>query len=55
MLAESLGQVEPGCTGSGDTEHGVDEQAIILGGTSGIALFTREQELDTLPIFIRDF
>ena len=49
-----LGQVTPGCTGLGDPEDGIDEEAIVLGGDTGLTHLAGEEILDTISMLIRD-
>jgi hypothetical protein len=53
-MAEAFGEVAPGGSGLGDPEHGVDEEAVILGVDPGLAGLTRQEVSDPLPVFILD-
>jgi len=41
-LAEPLREVTPGGPGLADPEHGIDEEAVVLGGHAGIARLAGE-------------
>ena len=53
-VAEALGQVAPGSTSLGDPQHGVDEQAVVLGGDATKALASGQEVFDAVPIFVAD-
>ena len=36
------------------TEHGVDKEAVVLGGAAGVAFFAGQQVLDVLPLCVGD-
>ena len=48
-FAVSLGQFVPLCPGSQHPKHGVDEQAIVLRGPTGIGLLARQHPCNTRP------
>ena len=54
VLAEAFGQVLPGCAGAGNPEHGIDEEAIILGIAAWFAGLSRQQGLDAFEVFVGD-
>src|SRR5215831_592629 len=52
-LAKTLGKIAPRNPGPCDPKHGVDKEAIVGRGPAGIAVFTRQQILDSIPLFVR--
>jgi hypothetical protein len=54
VLTEALRQIGPGCPGTVDPEHGINEEAVVLGSASGVAFFAGQQRFDTLPLFVGD-
>src|SRR5262249_40218060 len=53
-VAEALWQVAPGGSGLGEPQHGVDEQAGVLGGDARGAGPARQQVLDALEVLVAD-
>jgi hypothetical protein len=53
-VAEPLRQVAPGGAGLGDPQDGIEEQAVILGGDTGVSGFARKKVLDALPVLVGD-
>src|SRR4051794_9125225 len=51
---EPLGQVAPRGAGLGDPEHGVDEEAVVLGGHARVPGLAGEEVFDAIPVVIRD-
>src|SRR5262249_22994353 len=49
----TLGKIAPRNPGPCDPKHGVDKEAIVGRGPAGIAVFTRQQILDSIPLFVR--
>src|SRR5262245_59326987 len=53
-IAEALRKIAPRRSGFTDPQDSIDEQPIVIGGDARIALFARQQILDSLPTFIRN-
>ncbi len=54
MFAVSFGEVLPGGAGAGNPEHGVDKTAVVVGVSSGVAGFAREQRLNPGVVVVGD-
>jgi hypothetical protein len=52
--AKTLGQVAPCRTGSSHPDHGIDEQAIVLGVATRIAWLSRQYIPDAIPFLVRE-
>ena len=52
---EPLGKVTPGCPCLGNPENRIDEEAIVLGGYTGVAGLPGQEILDAIPEFIGYF
>ena len=50
---ESLWQVSPRRSGSGDPNHGIHEKSIVLPVASRIALSAQQQGFDARPLLVR--
>lgn len=51
-IAQALGQVTPGNTGTVAIEHDIDEQPVVLGGRSNVSSPAGQQVLDLAPLAI---
>ena len=51
-VAKALGQVAPGGTSARNPEHGVDKEAIVGGGATGIGRLAWKERRDVLPLVV---
>jgi hypothetical protein len=52
-VPKAFGKVSPGCPGLGDPENSIDEETIVRGGHTGVAILAGEEIFDAFPVFIR--
>lgn len=54
-LAEAFGQIGPGSASTSDPEHGIDEEAVVMSVTAGVAGFAGEQRSEAFELFVGEF
>jgi hypothetical protein len=54
-FAELFGQVAPGCAGTNQPQHSVDEQTIVFAVAASVTGFAWNKRLDVLPLPVRQF